>query len=80
MATETPGKNFQAGKRMPHLFPIHHETLKRKEWEAGKGLEKVANRVVAESFKNSRKVSFSQRRCRNLMEHVLLRYEHFSSR
>ena len=67
MATKTPGKNFQAGKGMAHLFPIYHETLKRKGWEAGKGLEKVANRVVAESFENSRKAGFSQRRCANLM-------------
>ena len=52
---------------MAHFFPIHHETLKKKEREAGKGLEKVANRVVAESFENSRKVGFSQRRCVNLM-------------
>ena len=37
MATKKPGKNFQAGKGMAHLFPIHHETLKRKEREAEKG-------------------------------------------
>ena len=62
---------MQAGKGMTHLFPVHHETLKRKEREAGKGLEKVANRVVAESFENSRKVGFySQRHCVNLMELV----------
>ena len=60
MAMKTPGKNFQASKRMACLFPVHHEMLKRKEREMGKGLEKVANRVVAESFENSRKVSFSQ--------------------
>ena len=36
-ATKTPTKSFQAGKRMAHLFPIHHETLKRKDREAGKG-------------------------------------------
>ena len=29
-----PGENFQAGKRMAHLFPIPHETLKRREREA----------------------------------------------
>ena len=52
---------------MAHLFPIHHETLKIKERETGKSLEKVANRIVAESFENSTKVSFSQRRCVNLM-------------
>ena len=40
---------------MAHLFAIHHVTLKRKGREPGK----VANRVVADSFENSRKVSFS---------------------
>ena len=54
MATKTPGKKFQAGKRMAHLFSVHHETLKRRERECGKALEKVADRVVAESLKNSR--------------------------
>ena len=49
---------------MTHLFPIHHETLNRKK---RKGLGKVANRVVAENLENSRKVSFSQRHCVNLM-------------
>ena len=67
MATKTQGKNFQAGKRMACLFPIHQETLKRKGWEAQKGLEKVANQVVAESFENSRKIGFSQQRGVNLM-------------
>ena len=44
-------KKFQAGKRMAHLFPNHHETLKRSEREDGKALEKVAaDRVVAESL------------------------------
>ena len=38
MATKTPGKKFHAGKRMAHLFPNHHETLKRSEWEDGKAL------------------------------------------
>ena len=52
---------------MAHLFPIYYETLKRNEREAGKGLEKVANRVVAKSFENSRKISLSQRPCVNLM-------------
>ena len=51
---QTPGKKFQAGERMPHLFPIHHETLKRKEREGGKALETVADRVVAESLENLR--------------------------
>ena len=63
MATKTPGKKFQAGKRMAHLFPNHHETLKRSERENGKALEKVADRVVAESLENSR----TNRRV-NLME------------
>ena len=48
MATETPGKKIQAGKRMAHLFPSHHETLNRSEREGGKVLEKVDDRVVAE--------------------------------
>ena len=38
------------------FFPFHHETLKRKDRE----VEKVANRVMVESFENLRKVSFSQ--------------------
>ena len=63
MATKMPGKKFQAGKRMAHLFPNHHETLKRREKEDGKALEKVAaDRVVAESLENSR-----TNRCINLM-------------
>ena len=63
MATKTPGKKFQAGKRMAHLFPNHHETLKRSEREDGKALEKVAaDRVVAESLENS-----ITNRCVNLM-------------
>ena len=41
MTTKTPGERFQAGKRMTHLFPNHHETLKRSERED----EKVADRV-----------------------------------
>ena len=45
MATKTPGKKFQAGKRMAHLFPNQHETLKRSERESGKALEKVADRA-----------------------------------
>ena len=48
---------------MVHLFPSHHETLKRSEREDGKALEKVADRVVAESLENSR----TNRRV-NLME------------
>ena len=63
MATKTPGKKFQAGKRMAHLFPNHHETLKRIERGDGKALKKVAaDRVVAESLENSR-----TNRCVNLM-------------
>ena len=62
MATKTPGKKFQAGKRMAHLFPNHHETLKRREKEDGKALEKIAaDRVVAKSLENSR-----TNRCVNL--------------
>ena len=45
MATKTPRKKFQTGKRMAHLFPNHHETSKRSEREDGKALEKVADRV-----------------------------------
>ena len=62
MATKTPGKKFQACKRMAHLFPNDHETLKKSEREGGKALEKVADRVVAESLENSR-----TNRCVNLM-------------
>ena len=43
-----------AGKRMAHLFPNHHKTLKRSEREGEKALEKVSDRVVAESLENSR--------------------------
>ena len=50
MATRTPREKFQAGKRMAFLFLIYHEMLKRNEGEAGKGLEKIVYRVVAESF------------------------------
>ena len=57
-----PGKKFQASKRMAHLFSNHHKTLKRSEREDGKALEKVADRVVAESLENSR-----TNRCVNLM-------------
>ena len=45
MATKTPRKKFQAGKRIAHLFPKHHETSKRSEREDGKALVKVADRV-----------------------------------
>ena len=47
---------------MTHLFPNHHETFKRSEREGEKALEKVADRVVAESLENSR-----TSRCVNLM-------------
>ena len=50
MATKTPEEKFPAGKRMAHLFPNHHETLKRSEREDGKALGKVADRGVAESL------------------------------
>ena len=50
---------FPGRQKNGTYIPIHHETLKRKEREAGKGLKKVANRVVDESFENSRKVSLS---------------------
>ena len=45
MATKTPRKKFQAGKRKAHLFPNHHEPSKRSEREDGKALEKAADRV-----------------------------------
>ena len=47
---------------MAHLFSNHHATVKRSEREGGKALEKVADRVVAESLENSR-----TSRCVNLM-------------
>ena len=48
---------------MAHLFPNHHETLKRSEREDGKAqLEKVVDGVAAESLENSR-----TNRCVNLM-------------
>ena len=47
---------------MAHLFHNHHETLRRSEREGGKAMEKVADRVVAESLANSR-----TSRCVNLM-------------
>ena len=53
---------------MAHLFPNHHETLKRSEREGGKALEKVADRVVAESLENSR-----TNRCVNLMALLFLK-------
>ena len=62
MATKTPGKNFQAGKRMAHLFSNHHGTLERSERADGKALEKVTDQVVAESLENS-----WTNRCVNLM-------------
>ena len=53
MATKTPGGKIQAGKGIAHLFPSHHETLKRSDREGGKALEKVADRAVVESLENS---------------------------
>ena len=47
---------------MARLFLNHNETLKRSEREGGKALEKVADRVVAESLENS-----MTNRCVNLM-------------
>ena len=58
---QTPGTKLQTGKSLPHLFPILHETLKRKEREGEKALETVADRVVAESLGNLR-----TNRCINL--------------
>ena len=63
MATKTPREKFQDGKIMAHLFPNHHETLKRSERKDGKAqLEKVVDGVVAKSLENSR-----TNRCVNLM-------------
>ena len=63
MEAKTPGKKFQDGKRMAHLFPNHHETLKRSEREDREvQLGKVVDEVVAESLENSR-----TNRCVNLM-------------
>ena len=44
------GKIYRPAKEwhMAYSFPLHHETLTIKEREAGKGIEKVANPVVAE--------------------------------
>ena len=50
----TPRKKIQAGQRMAHLFPNHHERFKRNEREGGKALEKEADRIVAENLENSR--------------------------
>ena len=62
MATKKPGKKNQARKSTAHLFPNHHDTLKKSEREGGKALEKIADRVVAESLENSR-----TNHCVNLM-------------
>ena len=56
MATKTTGKNVQAGKRMAHLFPNHHETLKRSEREDEKALEKH----TLLNLKNSQLLSCAQ--------------------
>ena len=74
MATKTPGKKFQAGKRMAHLFPNQHETLKKSEHEGGKALEKVADRVVAESLENSR-----TNRCVNFMRLLFKKCFYYST-
>ena len=47
---------------MVHLFPSHHEKLKRSDREVGKALGKVADRAVVESLENS-----MTNRCVNLM-------------
>ena len=53
MATKnTREKNSRPAKRMADLFPNHHDRLKRNEREDGKALEKVVDRVVAESLEN----------------------------
>ena len=49
-------------QRWAHLFPSHHETLKRSKQEGGKALDKVEDQVVAESLENLR-----TNRCVNLM-------------
>ena len=58
---------------MAHLFPNHHETLKRSEREDGKAqLEKVVERVLAESLENSR-----TNLCVNLMGAFFLFFFYF---
>ena len=76
------GKNSRSAKEWHIYFQFNTKCLRERTGR----LEKVANRVVAESFENSRKVSFSQRRCVNVMGlfffffMFLLRYELISSK
>ena len=44
---ETLSNNLLTSVNVP---PIHHNTLKRREREAGKGLETVANRAMAKAL------------------------------
>lgn len=44
---ETHINNFLTSMNVP---PIHHKTLKRREREAGKGIETVANRLMAKAL------------------------------
>ena len=56
---ETHVNNLLTSMNVP---PIHHKTLKRREREAGKGLETVTNRVMAKALLEEvtkRQVSFS---------------------
>ena len=58
---ETHSNNLLTSVNVP---PIHHKTLKRREREAGQGLETMANRVMAKAAKalleevTKRQVSF----------------------
>ena len=67
MATKTPGKISRSAKE----WYIYFQFIIKRERERTWRLEKDANRVVVESFENSRKASFSQRRCVNLMRSFL---------
>ena len=44
---ETHVNNLRKSMNVP---PIHHKTLKRREREAGKGIETVANRLMAKAL------------------------------
>ena len=44
---ETQVNNLLTSMNVP---PIHHNTLKRREREAGKGIETVANRLMAKAL------------------------------
>ena len=69
MATKTPGKISRSAKE----WYIYFQFIIKRERERTWRLEKVANRVVVESYENSRKVSFSQRHCVNLMRLFFLK-------